>query len=376
MKKVGITGQTGFIGSHLYNTLGLNPEKYQRVDFADEFFYDESKLEIFVEECDVIVHLAAVNRHSDPSVIYNKNLELVERLLSACDKASVRPYLLFSSSTQEEKDNLYGKSKKEGREKFAAWAQRNGSSFTGFVIPNVFGPFGKPFYNSVVATFCYQLTHGEKPAIDVDSKINLIYVGELVQEIINKIDSYVVESNLVELVNIRYTYCISVSDLLKKLEGFGNEYLLKGELPDLSEKFDLNLFNTFLAFIDHRTFFPFKLNRKEDERGMFIETVKLKSGGQVSFSVTKRNVTRGNHFHTRKAERFAVIRGKAQIEIRKIGAGDKISFQLDGEQPSFVDMPVWYTHNITNTGDEDLYTVFWINEIFDQSDPDTYFEKV
>ena len=113
-----------------------------------------------------------------------------------------------------------------------------------------------------------------------------------------------------------------------------------------------------------------------DQRGSFVETVKLNSGGQVSFSTTMPEITRGNHFHTRKAERFAVIKGKAQIDLRRIGTNEVQSFKLDGKQPSFVDMPVWYTHNITNIGEEELYTIFWINEHFDGSDPDTYFEKV
>ena len=113
-----------------------------------------------------------------------------------------------------------------------------------------------------------------------------------------------------------------------------------------------------------------------DERGSFVETVKLSSGGQVSFSTTRPGVTRGNHFHTRKAERFAVIKGKALIQLRRVGTDKVMSFELDGDEPSYVDMPVWHTHNITNTGNEDLYTIFWINELYDPADPDTFFEQV
>ncbi|MDD3743042.1 MAG: epimerase, partial [Lentimicrobiaceae bacterium] len=137
-----------------------------------------------------------------------------------------------------------------------------------------------------------------------------------------------------------------------------------------------NLFNTFLCYIDHASFFPFQLTLNTDNRGSFVETIKLSSGGQVSFSTTVPGITRGNHFHTRKAERFAVIKGKARIELRRIGTNKILSFDLDGQHPAFVDMPVWFTHNITNTGDEDLYTIFWINEFYDPADTDTYFEKV
>jgi len=136
------------------------------------------------------------------------------------------------------------------------------------------------------------------------------------------------------------------------------------------------LLNTFLCYIDHKDFFPFQLTRHADNRGSFVELIKLNSGGQVSFSTTKPGITRGNHFHTRKAERFAVIKGKARINLRKIGTDEVLSFDLDGVKPSFVDMPIWYTHNITNIGDEELITIFWISEHYNPEDGDTFFEKV
>jgi UDP-2-acetamido-2,6-beta-L-arabino-hexul-4-ose reductase len=145
MLKIGITGQTGFVGTHLYNTLGLFPDKYQRVLFKDEFFRDDRLLSQFVSECDVIVHLAALNRHNDPQVIYDTNIRLVQQVISACEQTNSTPHILFSSSTQEEKDNLYGKSKKEGRKLFEQWADKNNGQFTGLVIPNVYGPFGNPY---------------------------------------------------------------------------------------------------------------------------------------------------------------------------------------------------------------------------------------
>jgi UDP-2-acetamido-2,6-beta-L-arabino-hexul-4-ose reductase len=178
------------------------------------------------------------------------------------------------------------------------------------------------------------------------------------------------------LIPIAHTAAIKVSALLEILQEFKANYFEKGIIPNLDEPFQRNLFNTFLCYIDHSTFFPFHLKLNTDERGLFVETVRLKSGGQVSFSTTRPGVTRGNHFHTRKAERFAVIKGKARIEIRRIGTDKVLSFQLDGSRPSFVDMPVWYTHNITNIGNEDLYTIFWISEHFDPEAPDTFFEIV
>lgn len=377
MIRIGITGQSGFIGTHLYNTLGLIPEKYERISFDDSFFSNREKLLSFVSKCDTIVHLAAVNRHNNPDTIYATNIDLVKKLISACETLSAKPYIIFSSSTQQEQGNHYGLSKQVGRELFENWARKNSSNFTGLIIPNVFGSFGKPYYNSVVATFCHQLTHSEIPGIDIDGELKLIYVGELVAEIIKKIDTLnknVISQNIVEAQLVPYSYKLKVSDLLQKLTFIKHCYLENGIFPKLDNSLDLNLFHTFLTCIDHQTFFPFYLDIKTDDRGSFIETIKLNSGGQVSFSITKPGITRGNHFHTRKIERFAVIKGKARIELRRIGTENKMVFELDGISPSFVDMPVWHTHNITNTGDEELYTLFWCNEFFDQSDPDTYFE--
>jgi UDP-2-acetamido-2,6-beta-L-arabino-hexul-4-ose reductase len=167
-----------------------------------------------------------------------------------------------------------------------------------------------------------------------------------------------------------------VSEILATLQDFKTSYFERGIFPDLTDKFNLNLFNTFGCYIDHEQFFPCYLKQNTDDRGSYVETVKMNSGGQIAFSTTKPGITRGNHYHTRKAERFAVIKGKARIELRRIGTDKVLSFDLDGEKPSFVDMPIWFTHNITNVGTEDVYTIFWINEPFNSGDPDTFFEPV
>jgi UDP-2-acetamido-2,6-beta-L-arabino-hexul-4-ose reductase len=375
--KIGITGQAGFVGTHLYNFLGLQ-EEVERIPFKDEYFKDIEQLIEFVKSCDVIVHLAAMNRHGDPQVIYDTNIDLVKKLTTACDLAGVKPHILFSSSTQEERDNLYGKSKLDGRKLLEEWAQKNEAQFTGLIIPNVFGPFGNPYYNSFIATFCHQLTHGEKPKIDVDGEVKSIYVGELVKEIYKRIKDKRKKEKGGEVSEYRvpFTSVNKVSVILSLLEGYKENYFEKGIIPNLDNEFEKNLFNTFLCYIDHKSFFPFHLTKHSDDRGSFVETVKLHSGGQVSFSTTVPGITRGNHYHTRKAERFAVIKGKAKIELRKIGSEEILSFELDGNSPSFVDMPIWYTHNITNIGDEELYTIFWINEHYNPEDGDTYFEKV
>ena len=376
--KIGITGQSGFMGTHLYNFLGLQ-EGVERIPFEDDYFNQAEKLQNWVQQCDVIVHLAAMNRHGDPQVIYDTNIRLVKTLIDALEKINSTPHVLFSSSTQEERDNLYGKSKKDGRALLEQWAMQNDARFTGFIIPNVFGPFGNPYYNSVVATFCHQLTHNEQPEIHVDGELKLIYINELVEEVFEHIIAMHNDKTtgaIADTVPIPHTSIHKVSEILALLESYKKNYFEKGIFPDLTDAFERNLFNTFVCYIDHKAFFPFHLKLNTDDRGSFVETVKLKSGGQVSFSTTKPGITRGNHFHIRKAERFAVIKGKARIQLRKIGTDEVLNFELDGNQPSFVDMPVWYTHNITNVGDDDVYTIFWISEFFNPDDPDTYYETV
>ncbi len=372
MKRIGITGQSGFIGTHLYNFLRLQQDKLKRIPFQDEFFSKENDLNNFVESCDTIVHLAGVNRHSDPQFIYETNIELVRKLIKACEATGSRPHILFASSIQEERDNVFGKSKKEGREMLAQWATKHNIPYTGMIIPNVFGPFGHPYYNSVVATFCHQLSHNEEPRIEVDADLKLIYIDRLVKFIYEAVCKEMSEPAW----KIDHIYEKQVSEILNILKGFKSEYLEKGIFPNLDDPFVRDLFITFLCYTDLEKFFPLRLKTSEDNRGVFTETLKLQSGGQVSFSTTKPGITRGNHFHTRKVERFIVAKGKATIKIRRIGSDKVIAFEVDGTKPACVDMPVWYTHNITNIGNEDLYTIFWINEFYDPKDGDTFFEEV
>ena len=372
MIRVGITGQSGFIGTHLFNFLGLKKDEVTRIPFRDEYFSSPSILEEFAGQCDVIVHLAALNRHHDPQAIYNTNIELVNKLLSAMENTGSRPHIIYSSSIQEERNNIFGLSKREGRNLLTQWADKNAALFTGLIIPNVFGPFGQPYYNSVVATFSHQLTHNEEPKIEIDAQLRIIYINELVDIIYDVIKNQISNPEY----KVEHTSEINVSDILNLLKSYKSEYYDKGILPDLTDIFKRNLFNTFICYIDIENYFPSKLKQNSDERGSFVETVKLNSGGQVSFSTTRPGITRGNHFHTRKSERFAVIKGKALIQLRKIGTDKIFNFELDGSEPAYVDMPIWYTHNISNIGNDDLYTIFWINEFFDENDPDTFFEKV
>lgn len=368
--KVGITGNSGFIGYHLTNHLKIQKDRFKIVPFSHETFQSGTVLDHFVSECDVIVHLAAMNR-GDPSVLYECNVSLVRQLIESMERTARTPYVIFSSSTQETLDNAYGRSKAEGRRLFEAWAQKTGGKFTCLVIPNVFGPFGRPFHNSVISTFCYQLTHDQQPKIEIDANLNLIYVGAVV----NTIYSIITGTFHDPILFLQPEATIRVSGILSKLEGYARSYLEQGIIPECSDRFDLDLFNTFRSYLEH-SHFPVIPECKKDDRGYLIELVKEKSGGQAFFSLTKPGVTRGNHFHARKIERFCVIAGDALIRMRRIGTTEVVEYPVSGNNPGYVDIPLWYTHTITNVGTADLTTLFWTNELFDPENPDTFYENV
>jgi UDP-2-acetamido-2,6-beta-L-arabino-hexul-4-ose reductase len=367
--KVGITGQSGFIGSHLFNYLGTKKEEIERIEFKDEYFNDE-RLNNFIRECDVIIHLAAVIRHPNPKLLYETNLELIRKIIKSTEEVGHYPHIIYSSSTQEGRDNAYGKSKYEGRVLFEEWAQRHNSIFNALIIPNVFGPFSKPFYNSIISTYCFQLTHYECPKVELDRAIKLIYITDLT-EIIYKI----INEKETKTHHLVCSGEKKFSEILNLLTGYKETYLKNGIIPELSNQFEISLFNTFRSYIDLDKF-NIKLIRKCDQRGYLIENFKTFIGGETFFSLTLPGITRGNHFHMRKIERFCIIEGEGIIRLRKIGTKNIIEIPVKGAEPSVVDIPVWFTHNITNTGKDRLLTIFWTSKIFDPDDPDTYCEQV
>ncbi|MDC0304890.1 NAD-dependent epimerase/dehydratase family protein [bacterium] len=370
--KIGITGRSGFIGSHLFNNLSLFAEDFQIVDFERDAFLDEVSLDRAVRKCDIIIHLAALNRHKDPSIIYETNIDLVSKLVSSLKRTGCTPHVILASSSQEDGETAYGRSKKIGRELIRRWAHEKKATFTGLIVPNVFGPFGKPKYNSVVATFCSQLVNNECPEIHNNVELDLIYVEELIGIIISCIKK---KTNCFKY-RVKPTEQIRVSDLLNLLTSFKVVYQEKGEIPVLNTPFKVALFNTYRSFLSIKNIFPRKYISHNDDRGSFVELIRLKSGGQVSFSTTEPGVVRGNHFHRRKVERFSVVKGKALIQLRKVNESEIVEFYLDGNEPSYVDIPIWFTHNIRNIGEDKLYTHFWINEPYDAEDSDTFFEEV
>jgi UDP-2-acetamido-2,6-beta-L-arabino-hexul-4-ose reductase len=240
------------------------------------------------------------------------------------------------------------------------------------VIPNVFGDGGRPFYNSVVATFCHQITHGEQPEIIKDGQMTMIYINDLVEDILNLINNPP-KGYRVEYIKPRVE--AKVSEVLALLNKYKDAYYGSGMVPAIDSGFQRDLYNTFITYMDAADW-ERNLKLNTDDRGSFVEVFKLENGGQVSFSTTKPGITRGNHYHIRKNEKFCVVSGQASIKLRRIGTDKVIEYKVSGKKPSWVEMPIYYTHNITNIGDTELVTLFWINEHFDPDDPDTFFEKV
>jgi UDP-2-acetamido-2,6-beta-L-arabino-hexul-4-ose reductase len=370
MIKVGITGQSGFIGSHLYNYLATLKEIVM-IPFDDDYFSNEEQLNSFTQKCTVIVHLAAVNRNDRPQVLYDTNLKLVNNLIKSLTYNKSSAHVIFSSSIQESDDNTYGRSKREGRRLFLDWERNSAGRFTGIIIPNVFGPHGKPNFNSFIATFSHNIIFGKPSKVVRDSTVNLIYINDLVKCISDIIISKKTKSKFV----VKATFSVMVSEVLNKLMQFHDSYISNNTIPLVDNYFDLCLFNTLRSHLPH-DYFPKLIEKHSDSRGSFLEVVRSWGQGQVSYSSTRPGITRGNHYHMRKIERFVVISGSAIIRLRRIGTEKIIEYIIHGKSPGFVDIPVNHTHSIKNIGEDELLTLFWINEHYDEDNSDTYFEDV
>ena len=330
-------------------------------------FASSSALAEFVVGLDVIVHLAGMNRGED-SELESVNVGLASALVAACERTGAKPHIVFSSSTHVERATAYGRSKKAAAECLRCWAGRSGGSLTNLILPHVFGEFGKPFYNSVVSTFCYQLAHQEEPKIIVDGGLELVHVQRVAEQIVEAFQNRVEGDLRVAGDPIR------TSDLLERLRRMSSLYQ-RHVIPDLRQALDLRLFNTYRSYLFPRHY-PVTVEVHSDDRGGLFEAVRSLNPGQVFFSTTRPGITRGGHYHTRKVERFLVTNGEAVIRLRKLFSSDLVEFRVSGSKPQYVDMPTFFTHDITNVGSGELMTAFWAHEIFDVEDSDTYAEPV
>lgn len=369
-KKVVITGLVGFMGSHLRDRLAREQD-IEVPPFEDAYFDRPDKLREVLAGAETVVHLAAMNR-GDENEIYSTNIELVNKLTAALGSLKINPHILFSSSTQATLDNSYGRSKKEGVRLLSEWSKKTKAPVTALAIPNVFGDRGRPFYNSVVATFCHLLTHGGKPEVQVDKEVGLIYINELSEIFVEKINN---PPKGFEDFAIKPTAAAKVTDVLKLLNHFKECYYEKRVVPTFSNTFEKNLYNTFVSYAEPADYEQ-PLTLRTDERGSLFEVVKEEKGSQIFFSTTKPGIVRGNHYHTRKQEKFCVVKGEAVIRLRRIGTDTIIEYKVSGDKPVVVEMPIFYTHNIENIGTGELCTLFWTNELYNPNDGDTFFEKV
>jgi UDP-2-acetamido-2,6-beta-L-arabino-hexul-4-ose reductase len=364
--KVGITGANGQLGYFVRCKLAFHYGFDVTIAGRAEFANPEA-LQAFAADREVIVHLAGVNRGTDAEVAEG-NRTLAEQLIVALSNAPGIRQVIYSSSVQRDLENVYGRAKAAAADALAQGAARSGASFLEVVLPNLFGEFTRPKYNSFVGTFCDQVMAGAELSVHNDNPVNLMHYGEAADLIAAAIAE---RASGQTRPTGRDTSVATVATMLKAMHA---DYRL-GIIPDLRDRFALNLFNTYRSYV-YPAMYPFRLERKADNRGSLFEVVKERNGGQVFYSSTHPGITRGNHFHFDKVERFLVVSGDARISIRKVFTKEVRHFGVSGDAPCFVDMPTMHTHNITNIGDGELLTLFWSHDIFDPARPDTYMEPV
>jgi len=365
--KVAITGPSGFLAWHFRCALSARQDR-SVVSIARAEFQDPGQMDVALAQVDCVIHLAGVNRGMDEE-ISTTNPKLAHQLVAGIARAGRPITVVHGNSIHSRGDSVFGKSKAKSASIFSAYSEASGSPFVDVILPNVFGEHGRPFYNSVIATFCHQLATREIPRIEIDRELPLVH-AQTVAEILLAAAANPSESEV--LVEGRV---LSVSEVLAKLQAISEPYF-EGRLPDLSDSFTRDLFNTYRSYT-FPSMWPILPVKHSDARGQLVEAVRGAGGEtQVFFSTTNPGFTRGNHFHLRKVERFLVLSGQASIKLRRLFTDEVIEFHVTGETPAIVDMPTLWTHSITNTGDQDLLTLFYADDEYNPSDPDTYWVDV
>ena len=391
MKKILVTGSNGFVGKNTVVAL-KEAKKYEILTIDRNNTEEELKKSVL--EADFIVHLAGVNRPKDTKEFYEGNGGLTEKIVGFLREENKNTPILITSSTHAVLDNDYGKSKKQSEDALIKYSDECGAKVYIFRLPNLFGKWCRPNYNSAVATFCHNIAHDldvwvNDPAIE----LNLVYIDDVVASIIDIIE----DENIVKLSNLdeevavtttgassiqidKYYYEVTtvykrtlgnIVDSLKMFRNMRNSLLI----PDLSDGFNKALYSTYLTYLEEDDF-SYYLDKKEDNRGWLAELVKSEQFGQMFVSKTHPGITRGNHWHHTKTEKFIVIQGQAAIRFRKLDEDKVIEYIVDGEKPQVLDIPPGYTHSIENIGQDEVITLFWSNEMFNPEKPDTYFLEV
>lgn len=365
-----VTGSRGFVGKNLLAF--LLPRGDVVVDGFD-LEDDISSLGERVRTADFIVHLAGVNRPRDPGEYQSGNAGLTETIVSILDQAGRSTPIILSSSTQAQHDNPYGRSKRAAEEAVFAYGRRCGAAVCVYRLPNVFGKWGRPNYNSVVATFCHNIARDIPIQIhDPADRIQLVYIDDVLAEFSRALAGQ--PTHCGEFCEVPVTYQISVGELAAGIRAF-RAARSDLSLPDVGDPLARNLYATYLSHLPEGSF-AYPLPMRQDARGFFSEFIRTPERGQVSINVSKPGITKGNHWHHTKAEKFLVVSGRGVIRFRQIGGQEIDAYEVSGEKLQVVDIPPGYTHSIANLGESDMVTVMWASEPFDPARPDTIFEEV
>ncbi len=371
MKTVLVTGAEGFIGRNLCAAL---KQKGSYVILPIDIGNTNEELESAADKADFVIHLAGVNRPTDIRDFDTGNRELTEVLIERLSRRDHRPPFLMSSSIQAALDNPYGISKRKAEEAVSAYGAATGAPVFIFRLPNVFGKWCRPNYNSVIATWCYNTAREIPIKIDnPDTELHLVYIDDVVEAFVATLESgYSHDAHGYCAVNVSYRK--NLGQIAKALNAFASSRTTH-VMPSLEEGFMRALYATWLSYLPEREF-AYALDMKKDARGWLAEFIKSPPFGRIFVSITKPGITRGNHWHNSTVEKFLVVSGEACIRFRKIDTEEIIEYPVSGKELKVVDIPPGYTHSIMNTGETELITLFWSDEIYDPNRPDTNYLEV
>lgn len=368
--KVLITGAKGFVGKNLVAELRCREE-------LTLFEYDvdtpRERLDEYCREAEFVFHLAGINRPQDPAEFMSGNFGFTSELLDTLEKQGNACPIAVSSSTQAAQDNPYGQSKKAGEDAVFAYGERTGAKVLVYRLTNVFGKWCRPNYNSAVATFCYNIARDLPVTVNDPSVVmKLVYIDDVITEFIAAMEGRETRDGAFCAVPVFHT--VGLGDIVKKLQEF-RESRKTLAVPNMADAFEKKLYSTYLSYLPEDAFsYPLKMNC--DARGSFTEILRTAERGQFSVNITKPGITKGNHWHHTKTEKFVVVSGEGLIRFRRIDDDTVLDYRVSGETIEVVDIPPGYTHNIINVGQTDLVTFMWANEPFDPEKPDTRFLEV
>ncbi|MBQ4109861.1 MAG: capsular polysaccharide biosynthesis protein CapF [Clostridia bacterium] len=376
-----ITGTKGFVGKNLVESLknirdGKDKTRGElKIDEIYEYDIesDISELDEYCKKAEFIFHLAGVNRPQNESEFMAGNFGFTSVLLGKLKEYGNKAPVLISSSIQAELDNPYGKSKKAGEDLMFTYGEENGVKVLVYRYPNVFGKWCRPNYNSAVATFCNNIANDLPITVnDRSHMMTLVYVDDVVNECINALCGK--ENRDGKFCSVPVVHKITLGEIADLLYSY-KESRKNLSVPDMSDEFSKNLYATYLSYLPENEFsYPLKMN--VDDRGSFTEIIRTNDRGQFSVNISKPHITKGNHWHHTKNEKFLVVSGKGVIRFRKPDSDKVIEYFVSGDKLEVVDIPTGYTHNIENLGDTDMVTFMWANEAFNPEKPDTYFLEV